>query len=111
MNEDVFSHGVATPPTCKLRWDHIGADQKEWFCAHCDRKVHNLSAMTPREASKLMRRKPEGRRCVSFLHDARGRVIFRKPTPGFKERLARGIDDREPAHWLELEELQKKLER
>ena len=77
MHPDIFSR-VDAPPTCKFSWDHVDPNQKQWFCAHCQHHVHNLSAMTRREVEKFMRAPCAGRRCVSFLQDDRGRTVFRK---------------------------------
>jgi ribosomal protein L44E len=74
---DIFSP-VTAPPTCKLNWDHIGPSQRQWFCSHCQHHVHNLSAMTKREARKFMAQPSTGRRCISFLQDSYGRAIFER---------------------------------
>jgi hypothetical protein len=82
MKPDIFAP-VKVPPTCKLRWDHVDPEEKQWFCSHCQHDVHNLSAMTRGEAKKFMRTPCAGRRCVSFLQDDQGRTIFRPPLLSF----------------------------
>ena|ERR1043166_1868150 len=82
MKPDIFSR-VNAPPTCRLNWDHVDPGQKQWFCSHCGHHVHNLSAMTRREAKQLTRSAPPGRLCVSFVRDENGRAIFRKARPWF----------------------------
>ena len=82
MKPDIFCQ-VDEPPTCKLQWDHVEPEQKQWFCSHCRHHVYNLSAMTRREAKKFMRSPSIGRRCISFLQDERGRTIFCKAAPLF----------------------------
>src|SRR5947207_2014110 len=83
MKPDIFSR-ADKPPTCPLRWDHIDPKQRQWFCSHCQHQVHNLSAMTRREAERLLRSPCTGRRCISFLQDDCGRVVFRKAAPSFR---------------------------
>jgi hypothetical protein len=82
MKLDILSR-VDVPPTSKLRWDHVNPEQRQWFCSHCQHHVHNLSAMTRREAEKLMRSPSKVRRCVSFLQEDCGKIIFRKGVPLF----------------------------
>jgi hypothetical protein len=78
MKPDIFSR-VDASPTCKLSWDHIEPNQRQWFCSHCQHHVHNLSAMTKGEARRFMRSPSTNCRCISFLQDDEGRTIFRKP--------------------------------
>jgi hypothetical protein len=81
MKPDFFAP-VKVPPTCKLRWDHVDPKEKQWFCSHCQHDVHNVSAMTRREAKKFMSTPCEGR-CISFLQDDQGRAVFRRPLLSF----------------------------
>src|SRR6516162_1542047 len=69
------------PPTCPLRWDHVDPERKQWFCGHCQHHVHNLSAMTRREAAKFIRSPSIGRPCVSFVQDDCGRPVFKTVVP------------------------------
>jgi hypothetical protein len=82
MKPDIFSR-VDASPTCKLSWNHIEPDQRQWFCSHCQHHVHNLSAMTKVDARQFMRSPSAERRCISFLQDDEGRTIFRKPVLSF----------------------------
>ena len=79
MTPDIFSV-VKTPSTCVLDWDHAGIEQKRWFCSHCQHHVHNLSAMTRRQAKKFLARNSGTRQCISFLQEDDGRAVF-KPGP------------------------------
>jgi hypothetical protein len=82
MNPDIFAR-LKMAPTCKLSWDHVDPEEKQWFCSHCQHDVHNLSAMTKGEAKKFMHTPCPGRRCISFLQDEQGRTVFRRPLLSF----------------------------
>lgn len=45
------------PPT-------IAADQRQTWCEHCERNVHNLTAMSAEEQAALLRKQPEA--CVAY---------------------------------------------
>lgn len=66
---------VAQP--CNARWDEMRGSAAVRLCATCETKVHNLSALTEREAKALLSAPPP-RLCVRYLSDRAGRVIFRK---------------------------------
>jgi hypothetical protein len=44
------------------------------FCAHCEKSVHNLSAMTRGDAARFVRENAAGL-CVRFYSDPRGRTV------------------------------------
>lgn len=50
-------------------------------CARCDHAVHDLSAMTEREARAFLADKPAQRRCISYLYDEDGQLVFAQPPP------------------------------
>ena len=43
-------------------------------CARCDHAVHDLSAMTEREARAFLADKTDQRRCISYLYDEDGQL-------------------------------------
>lgn len=48
-------------------------DDRVRFCAHCQRHVHDLSAMTEDEATRLICDQA-GELCVRYSRDAKGRT-------------------------------------
>lgn len=42
----------------------IAADQRQGWCEHCDKHVHNLSAMSAEEQDRLVQAEPDA--CVSY---------------------------------------------
>ena len=63
---------------------------EDGHCAHCDRTVHDLSALTRREATRLRhahQRRGE-RLCGIVRQDREGRVQFQ---PGLLDRLTRHL--------------------
>jgi hypothetical protein len=61
--------------------DMTGTDQTR-FCQHCDKHVHNLSAMTQDEAQRLVC-ESAGRLCVAFYPNADGspQTLEYRPIP------------------------------
>jgi hypothetical protein len=51
------------------------------LCASCDRLVHDLTALTEREARALLRSPPAEGLCVRYLHDAYGNIWFAGDRP------------------------------
>src|SRR4051812_11443726 len=62
---------VAKP--CQQSWDAMAGDERTRFCAHCNRHVHNLSAMRETEVADLLCRSA-GDLCVRFQPAPDGRV-------------------------------------
>jgi hypothetical protein len=62
---------IADP--CPVDWDALAGDQRRRFCPRCGLDVHNLSAMTRKEASRLVEERT-GRLCVRFARMPGGRV-------------------------------------
>ena len=62
---------VADP--CPVDWDALAGDQRRRLCPRCGLDVHNLSAMTREEASRLVEERT-GRLCVRFARMPGGRV-------------------------------------
>jgi hypothetical protein len=60
---------VAGP--CSQPWQEMTGDDRARFCTHCDRHVHNLSAMTQDEAQRLIC-ESAGRLCIAYVPNADG---------------------------------------
>lgn len=62
------------PKPCPASWDDMTGDEQTRHCEHCDKNVHNLSAMSAEEAEKVLQ---GGKACVRFSRDSKGRIITR----------------------------------
>lgn len=70
---------IAEP--CQVDWTKMTPADGGRFCGDCKKVVKNLSAMTEREAKKLLRSAGQGQLCVRFLHDKHGNVFFGADAP------------------------------
>ena len=53
---------------CPMSWEQMRGDDTRRFCAHCNKHVHNLSAMPADEAEKLVC-SAAGELCVRYARD------------------------------------------
>jgi hypothetical protein len=72
----VRSPGLRVAYECDEDWSRFAGEGATRLCDRCVKQVHDLSALTRREATELLRRH-DGRICVRFTHDGEGRVLFR----------------------------------
>lgn len=80
---------VAAP--CEEDWGEMRGDERVRFCARCSLNVYNLSAMTRREAERLVVER-EGRLCVRFYRRKDGTILTRNCPTGLaklKRRVSR----------------------
>jgi hypothetical protein len=80
---------VAAP--CAADWTEMRGDERVRFCERCSLNVYNLSAMTRREAERVVVRS-EGRLCVRFYRRADGTILTRNCPVGLralKRRVSR----------------------
>jgi len=68
---------ILTP--CQADWNEMTGDDREKFCAQCQKNVHDVSAMTRAEASALLA--AGNPICVRFYRDADGNVATTDSTP------------------------------
>jgi hypothetical protein len=59
---------------CPADWKQMEGDGNRRFCTHCQKFVHNLSAMPANQAEKLICENA-GSLCVRFARDASGKVL------------------------------------
>ena len=81
---------VASP--CQASWDQMAGDAQRRFCEHCNKFVHDFSAMPADQAEKLIC-ESAGSLCVRFARDARTGAVLTldyRPPPRRPSR-ARGI--------------------
>ena len=62
------------PEPCIVSWNGMLGDERGRFCGHCQKRVHNLSAMTTDEAEQLVCQ-AAGSLCVRYNVAADGKVL------------------------------------
>jgi hypothetical protein len=80
---------VAAP--CEADWDEMRGDERVRFCSRCSLNVYNLSAMTRREAERVVLG-AEGRLCVRFYRRRDGTMLTQNCPTGLtklKRRVSR----------------------
>jgi hypothetical protein len=81
---------IAAP--CEADWDEMRGDERVRFCHRCSLNVYNLSAMTRREAERLVTRTEGARLCVRFYRRKDGTMLTRSCPVGLtalKRRASR----------------------
>ena len=56
---------------CPVGWDQLDGDGAARYCGHCNRHVHNFSAMTADAAQRLVC-EAAGRLCIAYVPTATG---------------------------------------
>src|SRR5438874_9874921 len=56
---------ISVKEPCPATWDSMIGDEKRRFCTHCNRHVHDLSALTTAEAADLICQSAE-RLCIRY---------------------------------------------
>lgn len=64
---------ISVPNPCAEDWNKMSGGDKARFCGICEKNVYNISAMTEREADKLLFKNKE-KVCIRMEKDARGKV-------------------------------------
>src|SRR3954469_16997536 len=80
---------VAAP--CSTGWENMVGTERVRFCGQCSLNVYNLSAMTKRDAERLIS-ETEGRLCVRYYRRADGTILTKNCPVGLralKRRLSR----------------------
>jgi hypothetical protein len=72
---------IAAP--CSADWKEMRGDERVRFCGSCSLNVYNLSAMTRREAERLVVQS-EGRLCVRFYRRADGTTLTQNCPVGLR---------------------------
>ena len=68
MSKKSFIDSVKVSSPCGESWDEMAGNERFRFCSHCSKHVNNLSEMTRKEATRLVR-KADGKLCVRYVHD------------------------------------------
>lgn len=69
------------PRPCSVSWESMTGDDRRRLCSQCQEHVHDVSAMTEREARRVAQ---EGT-CVQYRVDRGGSIVFR---PSRRARIA-----------------------
>jgi hypothetical protein len=89
MSKKKFLETIEVKTPCTESWDEMQGTGKVRLCSHCAHSVNNLSEMTFKEATKLVRRS-EGRLCVRYDVDpATRRPLFANPLHQITRRVPR----------------------
>lgn len=59
---------------CSENWEEMTGNDSVRFCSHCSKDVYDISTMTRAKAEKFVR-DSNGRLCVRYVKDARGKVV------------------------------------
>ena len=70
MSKKNFIDSVRVRDPCTQAWDEMVGNDKVRFCTHCAKDVNNLSAMTRKDAIKLVR-KSGGSLCIRYVQQPR----------------------------------------
>jgi len=100
MNDNLLA-GLSIASPCSADWNQMQGDERRRFCAQCKLHVHDLSAMSRRDANDLLQRSKQGRVCVRFFRRADGTVLTRDCPVGLRRKLRRAWA-RAAAMWLAL---------
>lgn len=73
---------------CHQSWEQMRGDEQRRFCDHCDKHVHNLSAMTKAQAQELLER--EADLCVIYKYDDQDELVF-APAPTRHQLQLQGV--------------------
>lgn len=73
---------------CHQSWEQMSGDEQRRFCSHCDKHVHNLSAMTKAQAQELLEREVD--LCVIYKYDERDELVF-SPAPTRHQLQLQGV--------------------
>ncbi len=73
---------------CTADWNHMAGDDRKRICAHCDKHVHNLSALTPRELAKFVENR-DGTECIGYVYREDGSIETASRWSRFFRRMHR----------------------
>lgn len=74
---------------CDESWEQMRGTNQVRFCSHCEKSVHNLSAMTRRDAERLVANSG-GSLCIRYVSTPARRVVtLDAPTHALVRRVSR----------------------
>lgn len=66
---------VSVKKPCTMDWNKMFGNEEVRFCEHCVKRVHNLSAMTRKDAERLVK-KSNGNLCIRYYTDKNKKIAF-----------------------------------
>ncbi|HEX8196303.1 MAG TPA: ankyrin repeat domain-containing protein [Pyrinomonadaceae bacterium] len=66
---------VSVEKPCTMDWNKMFGNDEVRFCEHCVKRVHNLSAMTRKDAERLVK-KSNGNLCIRYYTDKNKKIVF-----------------------------------
>lgn len=69
MKKKSFINNLRVENPCTENWNEMSGSSEVRFCSHCSKSVNNLSAMTRKQAIKLVRQS-DGRLCIRYASDS-----------------------------------------
>lgn len=73
MKKKSLLDSIDVPKPCDKSWDEMIGDDVSRFCRHCEKDIYNISAMTRKEAKKLLFQSKE-RVCIRMERETDGRI-------------------------------------
>jgi hypothetical protein len=81
MQKKSFIDSIRVENPCTESWEEMSGNDRVRFCSHCAKDVNDISALTRREAARLVR-KSGGRLCIRYRFDPKTN------TPIFAQKIA-----------------------
>ena len=75
-----LSNLVKVEEPCDKKWEEMVGNSHQRFCSVCEKNVYNISAMTNREAKRLIK-DLNGNLCVRYVTTPQGKLITALPKP------------------------------
>jgi ankyrin repeat protein len=66
---------VSVEKPCTADWNRMFGNDEVRFCEHCAKSVHNLSAITRKDAERLVK-KSNGKLCIRYYTDKNKKIAF-----------------------------------
>ncbi|NJM53522.1 MAG: carboxypeptidase regulatory-like domain-containing protein, partial [Blastocatellia bacterium] len=73
MKKKSLLDSIDVPKPCDKIWDEMIGNDVSRFCLHCEKDIYNISAMTRKEAKKLLFQSSE-KVCIRMEKEANGRI-------------------------------------
>jgi len=65
---------ILIPKPCSADWNAMTGDEQRRLCAQCNKHVHNLSALPPRELRQFVE-KHDGTACIAYVLREDGNML------------------------------------
>lgn len=73
MKKKTLLDSIDVPKPCDKSWDEMIGDDVSRLCRHCEKDIYNISAMTHKEAKKLLFQSKE-KVCIRMEREPDGRI-------------------------------------